>query len=55
MKPEHIPTPEHYKSVFDNYDRYKELGGNGYIDTIMENVRNLHHIHYGFDYKNDKK
>lgn len=48
-KPEHIPTQEHYKSVFDNYKRYKELGGNTYIDVIMDNVKVLFKIHYGFD------
>ena len=53
-KPEHIPTQEHYKSVFDNYARYKELGGNGYIDAIMSNIHALYKIHYGFEYK-DKK
>ena len=53
-KPEHIPTQEHYKSVFDNYARYKELGGNGYIDAIMLNIHSLYKIHYGFDYKEKK-
>lgn len=48
-KPEHIPTQEHYKSVFDNYNRYKELGGNGYIDAIMDNIKSLFKIHHGFD------
>lgn len=53
-KPEYVPTPEHYKSVFENYNRYKELGGNGYIDAIMLNVQQLYKIHYGFEYKDRK-
>jgi hypothetical protein len=48
-KPEHVPTQEHYKSVFDNYTRYSELGGNGYIDAIMDNIYALFKIHHGFD------
>lgn len=53
-KPEHIPTQEHYKSVFDNFERYKELGGNGYIDAIMSNIKSLYKIHHGFDYYQDE-
>jgi hypothetical protein len=49
MKPEHIPTLEHYRSVFINYQRYQELGGNGYIDAIMHNIKSLFSIHHGFD------
>jgi hypothetical protein len=48
-KPEHIPTLEHYQSVFTNYNRYKHLGGNGYIDAIMANIKRLFSIHHGFD------
>lgn len=50
-KPEHIPTLEHYKSVFDNYTRYQELGGNGYIDAIMANIETVFSIHHGFTVK----
>lgn len=53
-KPDHVPTQEHYKSVFNNYERYKELEGNGYIDAIMANVYALYRIHYGFDEQEKK-
>jgi phage terminase large subunit-like protein len=40
--------------VFNNYERYKELEGNGYIDAIMANVYALYRIHYGFDEQEKK-
>ena len=55
IKPEHVPSPEHYKSVFTNYSRYKELGGNGYVDVIMDNIKELYKIHYKFDSEDYKK
>jgi hypothetical protein len=35
--------------VFENYARYKELGGNNYIDAIMRNIADLYTIHHGFE------
>jgi hypothetical protein len=48
-KPHSIPSQEHYRSVFDNYNRYKELGGNGYIDIIIEQIEDLYKSHYAQD------
>lgn len=48
-KPDRIPTEEHYRSVFENYTRYCELGGNGYIHAIMDNIKIVFRIHHGFD------
>jgi hypothetical protein len=45
-KPDLVPSQEHYRSVFDNYRRYKELGGNGYVDVLIEQIENLYKEHY---------
>lgn len=49
VKPELIPSEEHYKSVFENYERYKQLGGmkNGYVGAIMNSIKELHRSQYG--------
>ena len=51
LKPEVIPTQEHYRSVFEHYDRYRELGGNGFISILMEQIRVSYQKHYGKEYK----
>lgn len=40
-------TLESFKLVFEQYQKYKELGGNGYIDAEMEFIRDeFHNMHY---------
>lgn len=46
IKSDRIPTKEHYRSVFENYKHYKVLGGNGYIDIVMDQIEELYKKHY---------
>jgi hypothetical protein len=47
VHPNRIPTKEHYQAVFDHYEQYVNLGGNHYIDLIMEQIAALYREHYG--------
>lgn len=44
--PERIPTKEHYQAVFEHFQTYQELGGNHYIDLVMEQIEELYKQHY---------
>lgn len=44
--PERVPTKEHYQAVFEHYQAYQSLGGNHYIDLVIEQIEALYAIHY---------
>jgi hypothetical protein len=46
VHPERIPTKEHYQAVFEHFHQYQKLGGNSYIDVVMEQIEVLYKIHY---------
>lgn len=46
VHPERIPTKEHYQAVFEHYKQYQGLGGNHYIDLVMEQIEALYKQHY---------
>lgn len=46
VHPERIPTKEHYQAVFEHYKQYHLLGGNHYIDLVMEQIEDLYKQHY---------
>ena len=37
--PEWIIRRDYYKGIEEDFEAYKELGGNGYVQTLMEEVR----------------
>lgn len=49
VHPERIPTKEHYQTVFDYFQEYKKLGGNHYIDILMEKIEELYKVHHDTD------
>lgn len=49
VHPERIPTKEHYQTVFDYFQEYKKLGGNQYIDILMEQIEGLFKVHHDTD------
>ena len=46
VHPERIPTKEHYQAVFEHYQAYQELGGNHYIDLVIQQIEELYKLHY---------
>jgi hypothetical protein len=46
VHPDRIPTKEHYQAVFEHYENYQNLGGNNYIDIVMEQIIGLYLQHY---------
>lgn len=46
VHPERIPTKEHYEAVFDHYEQYHNLGGNHYVDLVMQQIAELYKQHY---------
>lgn len=46
VHPERIPTKEHYQAVFEHYEQYHALGGNNYIDVVMEQIEDLYKQHH---------
>lgn len=46
VHPERIPTKEHYQAVFDHHEEYQRLGGNNYVDLVMEQIKELYKQHY---------
>lgn len=46
VHPERIPTKEHYRAVFEHYQEYQKLGGNNYIDLVMDQIKDLYTQHY---------
>lgn len=46
VHPERIPTKEHYQAVFEHFHEYQKLGGNNYVDVVMEQIEELYKIHY---------
>lgn len=41
-----IPSSSSFQNVFREYDKYKKLGGNGYVDNEIEFIRERFDYHY---------
>ena len=47
MNPDTV-YPEHmFEAAFSDYDKYKKLNGNTYVDSVVDDIRNIFENQHG--------